>query len=417
MVRGLKDAGAIGVSASERAFFVTKECALQHAVCKSRAIVRDEILGRALATLMQGVRDQLFAGAGFAADVDGHLRCEHSLERRQRLKPGAALSHHPLHQKSIGDSAACGQKNHGASETWHDATVSRYEVISPLGVGGMGEVFLAREQQSRELVMLKRLRRELSEDPDIVAALHEEAELMRGLRHPNIVKLREIGRDNGLHFIAMEYVQGCDLHTLMAAARERETFIPIGVALRIIADVYAALDCAHRAVDARGAALGLMHRDVTPPNVLVSHTGQAKLADFGIAKAAGLSRVRAPTRSNTVKGTLSYLAPEQILREPVDQRVDTYAAGVILWEMLAARPLFRGKTEYATLQLISGGTHERLTAWRQVSPLLAALVERAIAFRPADRFASAAQILAALEDVGEPMRRADVQAFVAAIMN
>ena len=291
----------------------------------------------------------------------------------------------------------------------------RFELSSRLATGGMAEIFIARQRfigGVERKVALKRILPALSRDQQFVTAFLQEAAVASQLSHPNIVKIYDFGEERGRYFIAMEYVPGCDLATLLELCREREQFIPVPVALRIMADICAALDHAHRALGSDGQPLAVVHRDVTPSNVLISLDGPAKLTDFGIAKAA--TRMQARTRTGTVKGKLSYLAPEQVTAKSFDRRVDIYAAGITLWEMLAGRHAFHEGSEYETLSAIAAGRLPELGKWRSgLSAELQALVGKATALDPEARFAAAGEMLDAIEALSEAQSHGTVKNFAA----
>ena len=222
-------------------------------------------------------------------------------------------------------------------ERGHDGgQIGRYRVEKRLGVGGMAEVHLAWQVGPggfERRVALKRPLPHVTEDPELVAMFLDEARLAANLRHPNIAQVLEVGRDGATYFIAMEYVDGVSLRTLLRAGGRRPVRLPRALA---IADaLLRALGAAHDATDARDRPLGLVHRDVTPSNVLLSTDGEVKLVDFGVALAAARLHV---TRAGTVKGTPTYMSPEQKSGRDVDRRSDLFAAGVILHELLCGRP-------------------------------------------------------------------------------
>jgi serine/threonine-protein kinase len=228
-----------------------------------------------------------------------------------------------------------------------------YVVVARLGHGGMAEVILGLAQGLqgfRKLVAIKRLHAHCEEDPELVKMFVHEASLAALLQHPNVVQTHKVGQAQGRHFIAMEYLEGQPLQRALPRLCTGRAGLDPLLAARITSDVLAGLAHAHDARDYAGTPLGLVHRDVSPQNLFVTYDGQVKLLDFGIAKAAsaGLS---SQTRPGLIKGKLSYIAPEQA-RGAVDRRADLWSVGVVLWEALSGRRLFRGDDEVAVLRAV-----------------------------------------------------------------
>ncbi len=229
----------------------------------------------------------------------------------------------------------------------------KYEKIRRLAEGGMGEVWLARQQASVKgfdrLVILKALKNDLAREPGFVEQFLDEARVAATLNHPSIVALFEVGEWGGTYFIAMEYIAGDDLSRLWYAAAKRGVGLPFQVSVKIVHDAALALDHAHHARDVHGQALNIVHRDVSPQNIMVRADGVTKLVDFGIAKAANRVSI---TKTGTVKGKLQYMSPEQVRGEAVDGRSDEFSLGIVLWEMCTGKRLFKGESELATLNKI-----------------------------------------------------------------
>ncbi|MEJ7733698.1 MAG: serine/threonine-protein kinase [Polyangiaceae bacterium] len=215
--------------------------------------------------------------------------------------------------------------------------VGRYEVLCAIASGGMATVYLGRARGvggfERD-VAIKLPHRHVLETSAAAVELVEEAKLAAALRHPNIVSVLDVGEDEGGVHLVMDYVEGESLNTLVAASPESS--LPLGVGVRILLDVLAGLHAAHELRDADGTALGVVHRDVSPQNILVGLDGVSRLADFGVAKV--LTRGTS-TRTGTIKGKVAYMAPEQARGQAVDRRSDVWAAGVVAWELLAGRRL------------------------------------------------------------------------------
>ena len=238
-----------------------------------------------------------------------------------------------------------------------------YRLQRRLARGGMAEVFLARligVEGFERRVAIKRILPHLSESDEFRAMFLDEARLAAQLTHPNIVHIYDFGKADDYYFIAMEYVDGVDIGRLIRRAKERP--VPFEVAARIFADVCAGLHFAHNASDPMGRKLDVVHRDVTPQNVLVSWDGVVKLVDFGIAKAAFAA---GRTRPGVVKGKYAYMSPEQVEGRSLDGRSDLFAAGICLYELVTGVPLFRRDDVTASMREIrdGGGTSHATTAW------------------------------------------------------
>ena len=284
------------------------------------------------------------------------------------------------------------------------ARFGRYDLIGRIAYGGMAEIFLAREVaeagRAGRFVVLKRVLPHVAEDEHFVEMFVDEARLAMHLNHPNICHVYAFGEEQGSYYIAMEWVDGMPLSKLIRRARERGG-VPIPIALRVVAQVAEALDYAHRACDEAGEPLGIVHRDVSPQNVMVSYDGPVKLLDFGIAKASSHST---RTEAGVVKGKFAYMSPQQCLGEPIDARADVFALGLCLYEILTGRNPFRRQTEFDTMRAIVYEDAPPLAdaiAQREpraeVQRELEALVQRATAKKPEERFQSAAEMQIAIE--------------------
>ena len=215
--------------------------------------------------------------------------------------------------------------------------LGRYTLLRSLGAGGMAELFLARAdgiEGFAKLVALKRILPHKATNERFVRMLLNEARLVAALSHPNIAQVYDIGLAHGEYFFAMEYVHGQDLAHILHRAPGRR--IHLENALHVAIGVCAGLHCAHMARDPSGQPLDIVHRDVSPSNVLVSYQGAVKLVDFGVAKAATLV---SETREGVIKGKYGYMSPEQCLGDPLDRRSDVFAVGILLWEMTVGRRL------------------------------------------------------------------------------
>jgi serine/threonine-protein kinase len=231
------------------------------------------------------------------------------------------------------------------------AQLGKYELLRRIAVGGMGEVFLARERGVAgfdRIVVVKRLLPELAEKPDLVEMFIDEARIAGQVSHPNIVQIHDFGHADDAYFLAMEYVAGQNLSRITDRADDADG-LPLAMAVHIVAELTRGLDAAHRARDADGRPLGIVHRDISPHNVLVSYGGDVKLMDFGIAKAANKTH---RTEAGTIRGKLCYMSPEQARGDDLDVRSDIFAAGVVLWELTVGDELFAGDGVVETIRAV-----------------------------------------------------------------
>lgn len=282
----------------------------------------------------------------------------------------------------------------------------------------MADVFLATRLGPAgfaKLVVIKRLREELAslaEGPSYRGLLLDEAKLSARLQHPNIVQTFEVGDVGGVPYLAMEYLEGQPLDRVLAAAARAYLPVPLEIVLRVISDVLAGLDYAHGLVDYDGSPLGIVHRDVSPHNVFVTYHGEVKLVDFGVAKYAYSS---VETEAGLIKGKLTYMAPEQALRAPIDCRADLFPVGILLWECLAGRTMMPRNNPPGALQKLLYEPLQSLGEVRpDLPPALVAICDRALQRDPEQRYQCADEMRADLEDLvtqlGLP--RADLQGFV-----
>jgi serine/threonine protein kinase len=241
-------------------------------------------------------------------------------------------------------------------------------MIRRLGKGGMAEVFLARQEGVagfRRLAVVKRLLPQFSSMPNVAEMLLDEARIAAQLSHPNIVQIYELNKEDGQYFIAMEFVDGCDLATLARIERRRKSRIPIRLALRVIAEAAMGLDYAHRQVGLNGLPLNLVHRDVSPHNILCSREGAVKVTDFGIAKAVGKEQV---TEVGVVKGKVHYMSPEQYTGGDVDKRSDIFSLGVVLYQLTTGRLPRVSKNGQLNMRQVTEGRIPRPVEIRQDYP-------------------------------------------------
>jgi serine/threonine protein kinase len=278
------------------------------------------------------------------------------------------------------------------------ASIGTYVLERKLGEGGMAEVYLASRSGPHgftKRVAIKRILPELAQDSQLIQMFCDEARIAATLTHPNIAQVLEFGDHEGELFIVMEYVDGVACSTLLRTAAQRGEAIPAGAALYIAREVLLALAFAHEAVDETGCPLGVVHRDVSPSNVLVSRIGNVKLIDFGITRSFMAERRTVP---GELKGKLRYMSPEQILGAEVDRRSDLFAVGIVLTEMLAGKALFSGKSDLEILTRISRG-ELGLVRDGGIDADLADVLEVALAHRPSNRYQTARDFARAIEDV------------------
>ena len=272
----------------------------------------------------------------------------------------------------------------------------------------MGEAFLATEAGRPEPVVVKRVLPSLTENPRFLRLFLDETRIASRLIHPNISRIHELGEVKGTWYVAMEYVPGSDLRELQRICRESDLPVPANVALKITADLLTALDYAHRATDSSGRPLRIIHRDVSPHNILVSDEGQVKLIDFGVAKAANRTIVTAP---GILKGKFPYMSPEQAHGKRLDARSDLFALGVVLWEMLTASFLFKGKSDADTLKRVRDCKVPRPSDKVEGIPRsVDRVVMKLLSKSPADRYRSAFVALEACHEAMAGMPKGDVKA-------
>ncbi|MEM9459013.1 MAG: protein kinase [Myxococcota bacterium] len=289
----------------------------------------------------------------------------------------------------------------GGVELAPGTRLDRYEVLELLATGGMGEVYVARAtgpESFQKLVALKRILPHLEQEEEFVAMFLEEARLAATLDHPNIVQVIELGQSRHGYFLTMELVHGVDLRTLLRHAAKTEP-IPLACALSIAAALAGGLHYAHERIGPDGCPLGLVHRDVSPSNVLITYDGVVKLVDFGVAKAAAHTT---RTRATVLKGKVGYMSPEQCRGVPVDRRTDLFSLGVLLYELTTLHRPFYEDNHFAALNRIVSGDYERPTALvPDYPPGLEQIVSQALAADPSARYPTARAMLDDLEQFAQ----------------
>ena len=275
------------------------------------------------------------------------------------------------------------------------ARFGRYLLIDRISRGGMAEVYLGREPPADDrIVAIKRILPVAAEDLEFRQMFIDEATISAQLAHQNIGELYEFGEVEGRYFLAMEYVPGRDVRQIRVRLAERKEHMPVPMALHICAMLCRALEHAHGQCDAEGRSLQIVHRDVSPPNVLVSYQGEVKLIDFGIARAA--SRL-SQTRAGKLKGKFAYMSPEQVEGRAVDHRSDVFSAGTLLFEMLTHRRPFRGESEIEVMKAIRRSDPPPPSTLNADVPIAVdRIVANALAKQPSARYGSAAALGEAL---------------------
>ncbi|NOJ82135.1 serine/threonine-protein kinase [Myxococcus xanthus] len=275
--------------------------------------------------------------------------------------------------------------------------LGRYELVHPLGQGGMGEVYLAKISGAagfEKPCIVKTILPTLLKDRQFLDRFHHEAKVLVHLVHSSIAQVYDMGEADGTYFMALEYVAGVDLAYLLEQARSQGVAVPVPVALFLGQRIAEGLGYAHRKTGPDGSPLGIVHRDVSPHNVMVSYEGEVKVIDFGLAKSAARSKYTLPS---TVMGKLGYMSPEQVRAEPLDHRSDIYSCGVVVWEMLAGRSLIPHGTVGEMMAAMSQPVVPSLSELRpDVDAALDAVVRRALTARPDDRYMRSDELARAL---------------------
>ena len=273
------------------------------------------------------------------------------------------------------------------------AKFGKYLLVERIGVGGMAEVFKAKifgAEGFERLVAIKRILPHLVEDDDFVKMFIDEAKIAVRLQHPNIVTIHDLGKAEGTLYIAMEFVAGKDLRALYDYEKERAGRTPIGIACHVVMKMCEALHHAHFATGPRGEPLQVIHRDVSPQNVLLGFDGEVKVADFGLAKARGRM---VQTQAGVVKGKLAYMSPEQLRGEEIDHRVDVFGLGIVLFELLSGERLFLGPSDMETLRRVYEAKVPPMQPLNpEVPPELEAIVQRALAKERDERYQTALEL-------------------------
>jgi tRNA A-37 threonylcarbamoyl transferase component Bud32 len=278
--------------------------------------------------------------------------------------------------------------------------IGKYRVIRRLAEGGMGEIFLARAGGRggfEKLVVVKRLHQQRASDREAVKMFMDEARLMATLDHPNIVQVHDFGAEGGADFLTMEYVHGEDLGRIMKASTLARRPLSLELAIGVIAEAAAGLHYAHERKGEDGHPLQIVHRDISPSNILVSYEGSVKVADFGIAK---WNRRETETRTGGLKGKIAYMSPEQCRSSKMDLRSDVFSLGILLFELTTGTRLYQGASDFAILEQIVNHDVPRPSSRRaHYPPAIEDIVLRALARDPDKRQQTARELQLALEEL------------------
>jgi len=285
-----------------------------------------------------------------------------------------------------------------AAELKSGSTLGRYELLIRLGRGGMASVWVARERApvsgKQRLVAVKAMLPELARDSAFRAMFLEEGQIVRSIDHPNVVKVHEVSEDRGVLYMAMEWVEGDSLRTIIKEANRRRA-IPAEIAVKIIADAGAGLHAAHELRGWDGELRNIVHCDVSPHNILVGLDGRAKLVDFGVANATAHSDLGSEDK---IKGKFGYMSPEQARAESLDRRSDVFALGIVLFELVTGERLFKGENAAHSLELVKKGKIPNPSELNsKLSPKLASIVQKSLERDLNGRFQTAQQLSEALE--------------------
>jgi len=296
--------------------------------------------------------------------------------------------------------------------------LDRYELLCPIASGGMAAVWLARLRGKRgfeKLFAIKTIRTELVEDPRFQEMFLDEARIASGIQHPNVAQILDLGEQQDVLFIVMEWVDGDSLAKIRKLLSKRGTKIPVGLALRLLADACAGLHAAHELSDDTGQPLGIVHRDVSPQNILVGAAGAVKVIDFGIAKAQ--NRQQGETRTGVVKGKIQYMAPEQVKKgRTVDRRADVWSLGICLHELVAGRPPNDGDDDVEVIRKLMAD--EAPVRAEGLPEAIVRVLDRSMALDVDARYPTAAGMQRGLEgamkELGEAATSEDVASFLRA---
>src|SRR5450432_1553039 len=293
----------------------------------------------------------------------------------------------------------------------------KYYLLERINVGGMAEVFKAKTfgvEGFERLLAVKRILPNIAEDEEFITMFIDEAKIAVQLQHANIAQIFDLGKVDDAFFIALEYVHGRDLRSIFDRMRSRGEVVPIAMACHIIMQVCEGLDYAHNKRDAQGRELHLVHRDISPQNLLIGYEGEVKLIDFGIAKAAGKA---SKTQAGILKGKFGYMSPEQVRGLPIDRRSDIFSMGIVMYELLTNERLFVGESDFSTLEKVRNVEIMPPSSYNKKIPTeLERIVLKVLAKDPEDRYQNAIDLhddlQAFLHKIGEFYSRKDLAAWM-----
>jgi eukaryotic-like serine/threonine-protein kinase len=290
--------------------------------------------------------------------------------------------------------------------------VGRYALYDEIAAGGMASVHLGRLLGAAgfsRTVAIKRLHPQFAKDPEFVSMFLDEARIAARIRHPNVVSTLDVIALEGELLVVMDYIQGESLAKLLRASRQSKVPIPLRIVVAIMTEVLTGLHAAHEATSERGEPLDIVHRDMSPQNVLVGTDGTARVVDFGVAKAVGRLQV---TREGQIKGKVPYMSPEQIRNDRVDRRTDIYAASVVLWEALAGKRLFEGSDASLVYRVLEGKIEAPSAITPRVPAKVDQVVMKGLSGDPDSRFSTAKEMAEALEKAAVPATSREVGRWV-----
>src|SRR3954464_500296 len=293
----------------------------------------------------------------------------------------------------------------------------KYYLLERINVGGMAEVFKAKTfgvEGFERLLAVKRILSNIAEDEEFITMFIDEAKIAVQLQHANIAQIFDLGKVDDAYFIALEYVHGKDLRGIFDLLQKSESAMPMPQACFIVMQLCEGLDYAHNKRDAQGRELNLVHRDVSPQNVLIGYEGEIKLVDFGIAKAAGKA---SKTQAGILKGKFGYMSPEQVRGLPVDRRSDIFSLGIVLYELLTGERLFTGESDFSTLEKVRNVEILPPSSYnRRIGEELERIVMKALAKDVDDRYQNAIDLhddlQAFMYTAGEFYSRKDLAAWM-----
>src|SRR5262245_32976362 len=296
--------------------------------------------------------------------------------------------------------------------------LGRYELLLPIAQGGMASVWAARLKGSRgfqKMVAIKTMLPGLVDDPEFERMFLDEASLASQVHHPHVIEIHDLGEAERVLYIVMEWIDGEPLSVILKYAASRGG-IPLPIAVHMAIQACRGLHAAHELRDDSGSIVGLVHRDVSPQNVLVTYDGVVKVVDFGVAKAT--NRASGETRAGQLKGKIAYMAPEQLRGDRIDRRADVFAMGILLYMMSTGRHPFRGDDEPYTIKQISSDEPAvpPTTLIANYPPALEQVVMQALAKDPAKRYPTANDVVVALSRAMPPSTDEEVAAFLRALL-